>query len=146
MADMAVSLLTRVLDDLDRHPLEDADDAEAAAELPPPMYRVRWRRSRGLWPASAAGQQACSTGGPTGQGTSTHDPISGDLQACLLLQARAPASVQLAVAPLPLHPPTSPHAPKPCVPQPDGTTHSHIHIPLRSPPSPPPTCRATTPP
>ncbi|KAL4856610.1 hypothetical protein ACK3TF_003052 [Chlorella vulgaris] len=39
LADMVSTFLTQIMDDLDRHPLEAADDVAAAAELVPPMYR-----------------------------------------------------------------------------------------------------------
>lgn len=38
---MVISFLTRVLDDMDRHPLEEEDERAAVAELVPPLFKVR---------------------------------------------------------------------------------------------------------
>ncbi|PRW61115.1 hypothetical protein C2E21_0584 [Chlorella sorokiniana] len=39
MADMVISFISRALDNLDRHPLDEEDEQAAAAELVPPMFK-----------------------------------------------------------------------------------------------------------
>ncbi|KAL4856604.1 hypothetical protein ACK3TF_003052 [Chlorella vulgaris] len=58
LADMVSTFLTQIMDDLDRHPLEAADDVAAAAELVPPMYRVcfpHFQKPKQGWVATAPG-------------------------------------------------------------------------------------------
>ncbi|KAL4856571.1 Acetylglutamate kinase [Chlorella vulgaris] len=59
LADMVSTFLTQIMDDLDRHPLEAADDEAAAAELVPPMYQICFPHFQGNYPAKS---NACLMG------------------------------------------------------------------------------------